>query len=197
VNRHKKGLAIVVPATTKTLMWTLSRDGVHMNKVVGTVDPPYQIDATKAEGNEGPKINAGPGQVVSFPQTATLTGIVTDDGLPKTSSTQIGDDGKPLNAGPRGVRFNWQVAYAFADDSAPLLPAGTILHHTSIFDNTAKNKRNPDPTKWVGFGQRSIDEMDNTHITAAFLTDEDYDRLVGERKATEARKKQTQDQQQQ
>jgi hypothetical protein len=28
--------------------------------------------------------------------------------------------------------FNWQVAYAFADDSAPLLPAGTILHHTSI-----------------------------------------------------------------
>jgi hypothetical protein len=93
--------------------------------------------------------------------------------------------------------FNWQVAYAFADDSAPLLPAGTILHHTSIFDNTAKNKRNPDPTKWVGFGQRSIDEMDNTHITAVFLTDEDYDRLVAERKATEARKKQTQDQQQQ
>jgi hypothetical protein len=108
VNRHKKGLAIVVPATTKTLMWTLSRDGVHMNKVVGTVDPPYQIDATKAEGNGGPKVNAGPGQVVSFPQTATLTGIVTDDGLPKTSSTQVGDDGKPLSAGPRGVRFNWR-----------------------------------------------------------------------------------------
>ncbi len=78
VNRHKKGLAIVVPATTKTLTWTLSRDGVHMNKVVGTVDPPYQIDATK------------------------------DDGLPKAPSTRVGDDGKPLNAGPRGVRFNWR-----------------------------------------------------------------------------------------
>ena len=89
--------------------------------------------------------------------------------------------------------FNWQVAYAFADDAAPLLPAGTILHSVSVFDNTPANKRNPDPTKWVGFGQRSIDEMANTHITATFLSDEDYDRLVKERQA----KAQTQHQQQQ
>ena len=48
--------------------------------------------------------------------------------------------------------FNWQVAYVFDDAVAPFLPAGTILQSISIFDNTAKNKRNPDPTKWVGFG---------------------------------------------
>jgi hypothetical protein len=84
--------------------------------------------------------------------------------------------------------FNWQVAYDFADDAAPLLPAGTILHQISIYDNTANNKRNPDPTKWVGFGQRSVDEMSNTHITAVFLTDEDYARLVAERKAKDAQK---------
>jgi hypothetical protein len=79
--------------------------------------------------------------------------------------------------------FNWQVAYSFADDVAPLLPAGTILHQISIFDNTAKNRHNPDPTVWVGYGQRSVDEMDNTHVTAVFLSDEDFKKQVAERKA--------------
>jgi hypothetical protein len=57
--------------------------------------------------------------------------------------------------------FNWQVASDFKDAVAPLLPAGTILHQVSIFDNTASNRHNPDSTVWVGYGQRSIDEMDN------------------------------------
>jgi mono/diheme cytochrome c family protein len=84
--------------------------------------------------------------------------------------------------------FNWQVAYTFADDAAPLLPAGTILHQISIFDNTAANRHNPDPTVWVGYGQRSVDEMDNTHVTAVFLSDEDFNRQLAERKAKSAQK---------
>jgi hypothetical protein len=79
--------------------------------------------------------------------------------------------------------FNWQVAYDFKDDVAPLLPAGTLLHQISIFDNTASNRHNPDATVWVGYGQRSIDEMDNAHVTATFLSEEDFNRLVAERKA--------------
>ena len=74
--------------------------------------------------------------------------------------------------------FNWQVAYFFADDAAPLLPAGTILHQIAIFDNTAANRHNPDPTVWVGYGQRSVDEMDNTHVTAVFLSDDDFNRQI-------------------
>jgi len=70
--------------------------------------------------------------------------------------------------------FNWQAAYFFADDAAPLLPAGTILHQIAIFDNTAGNRHNPDPTVWVGYGQRSVDEMCNTHVTAVFLSDDDF-----------------------
>jgi hypothetical protein len=79
--------------------------------------------------------------------------------------------------------FNWQAAYFFADDVAPLLPAGTILHQIAIFDNTASNRHNPDPTVWVGYGQRSVDEMCNTHVTAVFLSDEDFKRQVAERSA--------------
>ena len=83
----------------------------------------------------------------------------------------------------RVIDFNWQAAYFFADDTAPLLPAGTILHQIAIFDNTANNRHNPDATVWVGYGQRSVDEMCNTHVTAVFLSDDDFKRQVAERQA--------------
>ncbi len=39
--------------------------------------------------------------------------------------------------------FNWHINYVYADDVAPLLPAGTVLHMISVHDNTAANPRNP------------------------------------------------------
>ena len=39
----------------------------------------------------------------------------------------------------------WQIAYQFAPHVKPLLPAGTVLLFTSVFDNTADNPLNPDP----------------------------------------------------
>jgi hypothetical protein len=55
--------------------------------------------------------------------------------------------------------FNWHVSYLYAEDVAPLLPANTMLHMIGVHDNTAANKRNPDPNMWVGFGERSVDDM--------------------------------------
>jgi hypothetical protein len=91
--------------------------------------------------------------------------------------------------------FNWHIMYTYADDVTPLLPAGTMLHLISIHDNTAGNRRNPDPTIWVGWGQRSIDDMAAAHINTEFLTEEDYQQQVAERKAMRARQSQNQDQQ--
>ena len=39
----------------------------------------------------------------------------------------------------------WQIAYHYEDDVAPLLPRGTVLLITTIWDNTAANPINPDP----------------------------------------------------
>ena len=78
--------------------------------------------------------------------------------------------------------FNWHVAYHYEDDVMPLLPAGTMLHLISIHDNTVTNRRNPDPTVWVGWGQRSIDDMAAAHIGVQYLADEDYERMVAERR---------------
>ena len=56
----------------------------------------------------------------------------------------------------------------------PVFPAGTVLHQTSWHDNSATNKRNPDPTNWVGSGNRTVDEMSIGHIDFIYLSDEEY-----------------------
>jgi hypothetical protein len=91
--------------------------------------------------------------------------------------------------------FNWHVMYTYADDVAPLLPAGTMLHLIAIHDNTTSNRRNPDPTMWVGWGQRSIDDMAAAHIGTEFLTEADFQQQVAERKAQQKVSSSGQDQQ--
>jgi hypothetical protein len=93
--------------------------------------------------------------------------------------------------------FGWHVAYLYADDEAPLLPAGTILHITGVHDNTAANKKNPDPNMWAGYGERSVDDMLQLWINVVYLDDAEYNRLVAERKAKHDSMKTTQQQQQQ
>jgi hypothetical protein len=78
--------------------------------------------------------------------------------------------------------FNWHINYVYADDAAPLLPAGTMLHMIGIHDNTAANRRNPDPNMWVGFGERSVDDMLQVWVNIVYLDDAEYARLVAERK---------------
>jgi hypothetical protein len=79
--------------------------------------------------------------------------------------------------------FNWHINYVYADDAAPLLPAGTVLHLIGLHDNTAANRRNPDPNMWVGFGERSVDDMLQVWLNIVYLDDAEYKRLVDERKA--------------
>lgn len=78
--------------------------------------------------------------------------------------------------------FNWHVNYVYADEAAPVLPKGTMIKITAWHDNTAANRANPDPAQWVGWGQRSYDEMYHAHVNVTYLTDEDYRQIVEKRK---------------
>lgn len=86
---------------------------------------------------------------------------------------------------------NWHTAYQFADHVAPLLPRGTVLVLTTWYDNTANNPFNPDPDQWVTNGGRSVDEMSHAWTGVTYLTDEDYERLVAERKRLLEKEKST------
>jgi hypothetical protein len=70
--------------------------------------------------------------------------------------------------------FNWHNAYVFADNAAPLLPKGTVIKVTAWHDNTTANKNNPDPNVWVGYGDRTVDEMGHAWVNVTYLTDEEY-----------------------
>jgi mono/diheme cytochrome c family protein len=79
-------------------------------------------------------------------------------------------------------QFGWHITYPYADDVAPLLPAGTIIHVISWHDNTTANRWNPNPKNWVGGGSRSIDEMSFSWITITYLDEDDFQRRVAERR---------------
>jgi len=89
--------------------------------------------------------------------------------------------------------FNWMTNYIYTDDAAPVFPKGTVIHVTAYYDNTKANKNNPDPDQWVGYGDRTVDEMAHAWMNVVYLNDDEYKALVEERKAKEA--KSTQDQQ--
>jgi mono/diheme cytochrome c family protein len=53
--------------------------------------------------------------------------------------------------------FSWQTVYYFKQTKA--LPKGTRIMVTAYFDNSEKNKYNPDPKKTVRYGEPTYDEM--------------------------------------
>lgn len=58
--------------------------------------------------------------------------------------------------------FNWQFLYQF--EEPVLMPAGSVLHTTWWFDNSADNPYNPDPTVDVRYGIETFNEMANARI---------------------------------
>jgi hypothetical protein len=81
-------------------------------------------------------------------------------------------------------QFGWHITYPYADDVAPVLPAGTIVHITAWHDNTPSNKYNPNPRNWVGYGQRTIDEMSFAWVSLFYIDENEYQERVAARKKT-------------
>jgi hypothetical protein len=80
-------------------------------------------------------------------------------------------------------QFGWSITYPYADSVAPLLPAGTVIHITTWHDNTDRNPHNPNPKNWVGYGQRTIDEMGFAWVSLYYLDQADYEARVAARNA--------------
>jgi len=92
--------------------------------------------------------------------------------------------------------FNWMTSYLYADDAAPMLPKGTILKIEAWHDNTPANKNNPDPNVWVGYGDRTVDEMAHAWVNVTYMNDKDYtEELAGRRERLAAKRTQQQQQQ--
>ncbi|HEU4387465.1 MAG TPA: cytochrome c [Blastocatellia bacterium] len=53
--------------------------------------------------------------------------------------------------------FNWQRVYLLKEPMR--VPKGTVVEYVGTYDNSAKNKFNPDPAKTVRWGEKTTDEM--------------------------------------
>jgi peroxiredoxin len=66
--------------------------------------------------------------------------------------------------------FSWQNNYVLAEPRR--LPAGTQVRFTTVYDNSAANPNNPDPSATVHIGSQTTDEMFNGYFDVA-LADQD------------------------
>ena len=53
--------------------------------------------------------------------------------------------------------FSWQEIYRLKERK--VIPKGTIVQITGYFDNSSRNKYNPDPTRAIRWGEPTSDEM--------------------------------------
>jgi hypothetical protein len=79
--------------------------------------------------------------------------------------------------------FNWMTNYIYADDAAPAFPKGTVIQVSAWYDNTKANPNNPDPDQWVGYGDRTVDEMAHAWMNVVYLTDDEYKSWLDAKKA--------------
>jgi mono/diheme cytochrome c family protein len=86
--------------------------------------------------------------------------------------------------------FNWMTNYIYAEDAIPAFPKGTIIHVIAFYDNTTNNKNNPDPNQWVGYGDRTVDEMAHAWMNVVYLSDAEYQQWQADHKASNTQNQQ-------
>jgi hypothetical protein len=150
----------------------------------GGIDiPPGQIKAT-----QGFHVLAQNARIESFQPHMHLRGkAMTMEAILPNGQTQVLSQVSNFN-------FAWMTSYYYADDAAPLLPKGTIIHVTAWHDNTPAKKSNPDPNQWVGGGDRTVDDMAHAWVNVSFMNDKDFKAEQDARKARQAESTQQQQQ---
>jgi len=97
------------------------------------------------------------------------------------------DGGREIVSYVGNFNFNWMTNYIYEEDASPIFPKGTIIQVSAWYDNTTANKDNPDPEQWVGYGDRTVDEMAHAWMNVVYYTDDEYKAIVAERKAKAVR----------
>jgi hypothetical protein len=146
--------------------------GTPGNAGLGDLD----IPPNSATQSEGYRVLSGPARLENFQPHMHLRGkamlleAILPDGTRRTLSYVD------------HFNFNWMTNYIYADDAAPVLPRGSVIHVVAWHDNTKNNPNNPDANQWVGWGDRTVDEMAHAWVNVTYISDEDYQQWVAARK---------------
>lgn len=103
---------------------------------------------------------------ILFPVTIHSSGAhMHTRGSAYTMTAILPDGSEKLIADVPRYDFNWQTNYELANPIS--VPAGTKLHVEAHYDNSERNKNNPDPSQRVVYGKWTENEMLTTwaHLT--------------------------------
>ena len=144
-------------------------------------------------------IEGGPGNLLLPPNTVTTSEafhVLKENGRVENFQAHMHLRGKGMQMTairPDGrtevlsrvsdFNFNWHNNYVYADEATPLLPKGTVIAIKTWWDNTAANRANPDPNQWVGWGDRTVDEMGHAWVNVTYMDDDDFEAEVAKREA--------------
>lgn len=73
--------------------------------------------------------------------------------------------------------FDWQLTYVFKEPKP--IPKGTKIVATGVFDNSADNAYNPDPSITVTWGEATTDEMMLGLMDYTYVTDKENQGMIG------------------
>lgn len=170
-HRYPDGFARKIPAGAKvsfqihyTPTGTAKKERLRMGLVFAKTAPQYEV-RTVAVAN--PRLSIPPGapnhvevrtQRVPFdmPVTSFMAHIHVRGKAFKYEVTYPDGRTETLLDIPR-YDFNWQLRYDLRQPR--LIPRGSTVKVTAVYDNSAGNKANPDPTKLVKWGSQTVDEM--------------------------------------
>jgi hypothetical protein len=183
---HPEG---VVPAHI-----TQGEQQINISQETSTGDSPLRLDQRERSGNR--QLNTSwPDLLIPPHSIMTMRGIHTLDRNIRVHSLRghmhfrgkyqtvevIYPDGRWEVLNKMNWDHGWHTAFLYEDHVMPLLPKGTIVLLTSVYDNTSNNRYNPDPSQWVAAGDRSVDEMSHLRFGLTYLDDEDFAAAVAER----------------
>ena len=131
--------------------------------------PVLDIPPNSIEESEGFHVLRAPARLENFQPHMHLRGkaMSMEAILPNGTTEMLSYVGN--------FNFNWMTNYIYADDAAPGLPKGTVIHIKAWHDNTNENPNNPNPNEWVGYGDRTVDEMAHAWVNITYISQADYE----------------------
>lgn len=168
---YPEGFARRIPAGAKisfqihyTPSGTARQERLRLGLVFSEVPPKYEV---KTVGIANTKISIPPGaerhvetksQILDFdmPLTSFMPHMHVRGSAFTYEVTYPDGKSETLLDIPR-YDFNWQLRYDYK--TPKLIPRGSSFKITAVYNNSAGNQANPDPTKQVKWGPQTVDEM--------------------------------------
>jgi len=158
------------PPERRTILTLLDASGEFNPQTPGLDIPPHSRSVVQGE-----MVLQAPARIENFQPHMHMRGKAM------AMEAIYPDNRREVLAFVDNFQWNWQINYIFEQDEAPVVPAGTTLVTTAWHDNTEEHPSNPDPNQWVGWGDRTVDEMAHNWVDITYLDEETYQQLRAER----------------